>query len=84
MFSDAYMLGMAFLDRARPCSEKPFPAFLKGIVWKGTQSRLNGLKSLASSLSVFPILDHPASSFMVYYYLFAAVFGVFLSFCMGY
>ena len=45
--------------------------------FKGAQSRLNGLKSLAKlfkSVSIFAILNH-LCSFMVYYYL----FDVFLS-----
>ena len=45
--------------------------------FKGAQSRLNGLKSLAKlfkirclqSVSIFSILNHPCS-IMVYYYLF--------------
>ena len=46
-------------------------------LFKGAQSRLNGLKSLAKlfkirclqSVSIFSILNHPCS-IMVYYYLF--------------
>jgi len=54
----------------------------KQLVFKGAQSRLNGLKSLAKlfnfvvlqSVSIFSILNHPCSSMLCY-----NLFDVFLS-----